>query len=1268
MANSVNLANVNISLQQFQKMSSGTYNAGEVTLTSETTLGRLNNHVVFTGWNGKSISHTEVLAIKEAFVRALSDNGVGQAAIDQVRRELGLAPDGAVDVSLRERSIKPLSRKQIRDILDRNAEAINGFAQEHGIRGIRTGEQMRARLSEQEKTARDATRDTVNAALAGSRQIAEHRQIAVIEAVLSGDVDFLSTEDKRSALELAEKQLNTMLTNRKGTLSDTLMSDWCVTMTSGQKITMTTGLTETAFRAKLEDIIVRLRTGSSPRSCDLEVRTQFAALADASARLAFVTDLANDPAAACKARIVVVRLLQERGIADYATLSVANKLDRHEALALASRLIGLDANIKGDSLRNDPEFAELCAKPDLQLPAGEKAYIPATSGLVWNRDVFESVRLRQKHLLPQFEALCMDVVFETRGIYGDRGFPEGSHVFDSFGEQKFRDAFDFSGPNAPRVTAESLRDPLREAARMTACRRAAESAVKDALVAVGGEAADSTRAKNYVLARYPEIIDDLYAAQSRKDVDRVLAQYAGRINDILKTFVECKGIRSNLEKWVKEDLAARLNLPQAMLDGDTMIFIDLKKAGDALLDDVVKGKKPLKTKAEYEAAFREMARDYVDRKMACIGKIDALPYPEQIKTRMKAEVIRLETFGDINFDVLVEETAKIDVTELQGLLASKAAPNDILVAMRGIAEKVDAATNKMLAGKGEVGMDDRNLPYKMFAYAVIGSRPELVQLVKEFSETRLAEADENMLADNTGVIADMLFFAYGVNTEGDQTIVDAHEIETRFAPGGSAGQRALGMGYVRSELDMLKRTAMIYRKATGCTIDEAVKVSLDHKSAARRLVAYGGRFTESIENFNAGLRLLKDFRTWFAATNAAIEPMRALNGHPPAGATVTVINTVTANLDLESANAYEKFLFEEIAINKSIPLDAQDPERVFGMEANPAMRFVARGYTTSMANTCAQIPPEKRQLLYDVFDLLAPLGRTEAEVEANQPIKALNVEIMARVLRHYDEIAAMKAAGELTKANFLSRFFTDIPGAADMTPRQMLDAFFGRLDGPIMTNILQGHFEHVPNVTIMVQNAGATLEEAARAAMEGRRLPLAPYVTDVAGMLKELDGTAEGGRKTMLRDFVRPSPPHRIEDKTSVIDEANTVFKVVFPDGTEMKSMSGDERNDDVAANNDAIAGKVAEFCGDVHPAQLSSVYFALSQAAASPVKDGFLNRGIKSDEHTALTYTLSKNDETGAITVTYSEPEGFPFHFHWTATVAIDGTTTTTPMVIERQ
>ena len=51
-----------------------------------------------------------------------------------------------------------------------------------------------------------------------------------------------------------------------------------------------------------------------------------------------------------------------------------------------------------------------------------------------------------------------------------------------------------------------------------------------------------------------------------------------------------------------------------------------------------------------------------------------------------------------------------------------------------------------------------------------------------------------------------------------------------------------------------------------------------------------------------------------------------------------------------------------------------------------------------------------------------------------------------------------------------------------------------------------------------------------------------------------------------------------------------------------------------------------------------------------------------------AVTFTLAKNADTGAVTITYSEPEGFPVHFHRTSTIALDGTVTTTPMVIEEQ
>ena len=46
----------------------------------------------------------------------------------------------------------------------------------------------------------------------------------------------------------------------------------------------------------------------------------------------------------------------------------------------------------------------------------------------------------------------------------------------------------------------------------------------------------------------------------------------------------------------------------------------------------------------------------------------------------------------------------------------------------------------------------------------------------------------------------------------------------------------------------------------------------------------------------------------------------------------------------------------------------------------------------------------------------------------------------------------------------------------------------------------------------------------------------------------------------------------------------------------------------------------------------------------------------------------FSKDAQTGAVMVTYSEPVGCPVKFHWTATISIDGTTTTTPIMVERQ
>ena len=88
----IDYSNVSISLQQFEAVASGKYNAGEVKLAGQHTLDRVNNHVHFTRFNNVVISHAEVVAIKNAFVRALSEGGLSdEASQKEDDEEIGAA-------------------------------------------------------------------------------------------------------------------------------------------------------------------------------------------------------------------------------------------------------------------------------------------------------------------------------------------------------------------------------------------------------------------------------------------------------------------------------------------------------------------------------------------------------------------------------------------------------------------------------------------------------------------------------------------------------------------------------------------------------------------------------------------------------------------------------------------------------------------------------------------------------------------------------------------------------------------------------------------------------------------------------------------------------------------------------------------------------------------------------------------------------------------------------------------------------------------------
>ena len=95
----VNLSKVNISLNEFQRLSVGEHNAGEVKLA------KMNNHVGSFFVNKDIISHEEVIAIKQALVKALSQNGVQEDTLNKIRRNLGLTTVDPSDRDLRYRSI-----------------------------------------------------------------------------------------------------------------------------------------------------------------------------------------------------------------------------------------------------------------------------------------------------------------------------------------------------------------------------------------------------------------------------------------------------------------------------------------------------------------------------------------------------------------------------------------------------------------------------------------------------------------------------------------------------------------------------------------------------------------------------------------------------------------------------------------------------------------------------------------------------------------------------------------------------------------------------------------------------------------------------------------------------------------------------------------------------------------------------------------------------------------------------------------------------------
>ena len=519
---------------------------------------------------------------------------------------------------------------------------------------------------------------------------------------------------------------------------------------------------------------------------------------------------------------------------------------------------------------------------------------------------------------------------------------------------------------------------------------------------------------------------------------------------------------------------------------------------------------------------------------------------------------------------------------------------------------------------------------------------------------------ENLAIDQSPVPPPSMFkiHARAALRAAKEAILAVQNAERAFLEGPGAA-RALAAGYHRVELKGLARGFAFYKLATGATDEDAIQAILDPFSKPRRLMAHGGRFTASLDNFRAGLALLDTFHQWFAAKTAAIAEWNEVRNRPiPPDADLTVINADRHYCKADAAKTYEKFVFEQLAIDDTLPLSADNPDDIFSMEKNPVMRFVGRGFTNGVTNTFAQVPPAKRATIFAVYDLLSPLAHTREQLRANTHTGFPT--LLARILVHLDEIERMRAAGTLTKESFCDLCFSDIPGAAEMDFNRLADAISDRVSSrDFIRGQLGGNANAMATIGLTLQVSGCTIGEALAAYRENRQLPPAPYSAAGNGSIEALDGTPNGARQQAVLDLQRPDSPGYFKSVQGLLDARQNVFTAVFPDNTVLRSAS--------VGDAVAITKKVADLCGSVHPAQQASVFNALTQAGASPIVGAFAEQGIHTSEHMPLTYTLSQDADTGDITVRYSEPAGFPGKFHWTTTIHLDGTTSSTPLVVEQ-
>ena len=454
-------------------------------------------------------------------------------------------------------------------------------------------------------------------------------------------------------------------------------------------------------------------------------------------------------------------------------------------------------------------------------------------------------------------------------------------------------------------------------------------------------------------------------------------------------------------------------------------------------------------------------------------------------------------------------------------------------------------------------------------------------------------------------------------------------------------------GYAPGELTKLNNVAEILKQATRCSDENAREAALNPKSNARRLFSYGGVFTSGPENFKKGLKLLEAFDEWFTKFITSKDNMGR-----------------TYRIDNADRLSVEKFMFEEIACNAKLDINTEHMEDLFNK--NPALEFIQDRQWEGLTGTLTGISPEKRSVVF----ALAHALRDDRAFK-------LHSALVARILANFQKAADVVYSGNLNRTTAFNALFTDLKALGLTASSQNMEIRdrvidFQEFDGEMQEssqyedNKSKERHDDLRIKVFHIQNmfnlSGATIQECKNAALEGRTLANAPGMSVVTGSLGDACGFTDSGKNQFLGDINRPKMP--VYKGNPAIKDEDNVFR--FTIGKQKFTSKTTQKTDD--PQNGEIATAIAKFCNlNAHPAQTNAVFFALAQGGLSGQVAIPLNTGYGGSDHGPLNCKLDKDADTGAIKITYSNPNGSPVEFSWTATIDVDGKVESTPVVVTK-